>query len=104
MITTNDFQALAWKYDFEQGMRFKQDESGSIEVTGWPDSLPSLTQSLVDQAEADYTAHLSTERDQTELADLKLKAENAELRIMIDIDTGTTPEAVAYQLKKSNLN
>tara|TARA_R100000306_G_scaffold32133_1_gene33982 strand:- start:219 stop:518 length:300 start_codon:yes stop_codon:yes gene_type:complete len=50
-ITTNNPQALGWKYPNVGGI-----STNSGVVTGWPDSLPELTQDLVDSIEAEWTA------------------------------------------------
>ena len=54
MITTNNPEALGKKYNYEPGISTKENEQGQTEVTEWPDTLPPLTQALVDQAEAEY--------------------------------------------------
>ena len=48
-ITTNNPQALGWKYPGVGGITT---EDGV--VTEWPDSLPELKQELVDSIEAEY--------------------------------------------------
>jgi hypothetical protein len=48
-ITTNNPQALGWKYPGVGGI---STENGV--VIGWNDSLPELTQELVDSIEAEY--------------------------------------------------
>ena len=50
-ITTNNPFALGWKYPNVQGIS----TSGGV-ITKWPDSLPELTQDLVDSIEAEWTA------------------------------------------------
>ena len=50
-ITTNNPEALGWKYDYVGGISTREGV-----VTGWPDSLPELTQELVDSIEAEWTA------------------------------------------------
>ncbi len=44
--------ALSWKFPGVEGISTK-----GVEVTGWPESLPELTQDLVDQCESEYKAH-----------------------------------------------
>ena len=48
-IKTNNPEALGWKYDYVGGISTKDGV-----VVGWPDSLPELTQDLVDAAEAEW--------------------------------------------------
>ena len=48
-ITTNNPFALGWKYPNVQGIS----TSGGV-ITKWNDSLPELTQELVDSIEAEY--------------------------------------------------
>lgn len=48
-VTTNNPEALGWKYDYVGGISTRDGV-----VTGWPDSLPELTQDLVDSIEAEY--------------------------------------------------
>ena len=50
-ITTNNPIALGWKYPDVGGI---STEGGVI--TEWPNSLPELTQDLVDSIEAEWTA------------------------------------------------
>ena len=50
-ITTNNPIALGWKYPNVGGI-----STVDGVVTGWPDSLPELTQELVDSIEAEWTA------------------------------------------------
>ena len=50
-VTTNNPIALSWKYPDIQGIT----TVGGV-VTGWNDSLPELTQELVDSIEAEWTA------------------------------------------------
>ena len=48
-VTTNNPEALGWKYDYVGGISTRDGV-----VTGWPNSLPELTQDLVDSIEAEY--------------------------------------------------
>ena len=48
-ITTNNPEALGWKYDYVAGISTREGV-----ITGWNDSLPTLTQDLVDAAEAEW--------------------------------------------------
>ena len=48
-VTTNNPEALGWKYDYVGGISTRDGV-----VTGWPDSLPELTQELVNSIEAEY--------------------------------------------------
>ena len=48
-ITTNNPEALGWKYDYVAGISTREGV-----VTGWPNSLPELTQDLVDSIEAEW--------------------------------------------------
>jgi len=48
-IKTNNPEALGWKYDYVGGI-----STVDGVVTEWPDSLPELTQDLVDAAEAEW--------------------------------------------------
>ena len=48
-IKTNNPEALGWKYDYVSGI-----STNDGVVVGWPDSLPELTQELVDSIEAEY--------------------------------------------------
>ena len=50
-IKTNNPEALGWKYDYVGGISTRDGV-----VVGWPDSLPELTQDLVDAAEAEWEA------------------------------------------------
>jgi len=50
-VTTKNAQALGWKYPNVGGISTR----GGV-ITGWPDSLPTLTQDLVDSIEAEWTA------------------------------------------------
>jgi len=50
-IKVNVPESLGWKYPGVGGITT---EDGV--VTGWPDSLPELTQELVDSIEAEWTA------------------------------------------------
>ena len=50
-VTTNNPEALGWKYPNVGGISTRDGV-----VTGWPDSLPELTQELVDSIEAEWTA------------------------------------------------
>ena len=48
-ITTNNPIALGWKYPNVGGISTREGV-----ITEWPDSLPELTQDLVDSIEAEY--------------------------------------------------
>ena len=48
-VTTNNPEALGWKYPNVGGISTR----GGV-ITEWPDSLPELTQELVDAAEAEW--------------------------------------------------
>jgi len=48
-VTTNNPIALSWKYPNISGISTR----GGV-ITEWPDSLPELTQELVDSIEAEY--------------------------------------------------
>ena len=48
-VTTNNPIALSWKYPNISGISTR----GGV-ITEWPDSLPELTQDLVDSIEAEY--------------------------------------------------
>ena len=48
-VTTKKPEALGWKYNYVGGISTREGV-----VTGWPDSLPELTQDLVDSIEAEY--------------------------------------------------
>ena len=50
-ITTNNPEALGWKYPNVGGISTR----GGV-ITEWPSSLPTLTQQIVDTAEAEWTA------------------------------------------------
>ena len=50
-ITTNNPEALGWKYDYVSGISTR----GGV-ITEWPNSLPELTQELVDSIEAEWEA------------------------------------------------
>ena len=50
-ITTKNPEALGWKYDYVGGI-----STVDGVITEWNDSLPELTQDLVDAAEAEWTA------------------------------------------------
>ena len=50
-IKSNNPEALGWKYDYVSGI-----STNDGVVVGWPDSLPELTQDLVDAAEAEWEA------------------------------------------------
>ena len=57
-ITTNNPFALGWKYPNVQGIS----TSGGV-ITKWNDSLPELTQELVDSIEAEWTASEGNKED-----------------------------------------
>jgi len=48
-ITTKNPEALGWKYDYVGGI-----STVDGVITEWNDSLPELTQELVDSIEAEY--------------------------------------------------
>ena len=48
-VTTNNPESLGWKYPNVGGISTR----GGV-ITEWPDSLPELTQELVDSIEAEY--------------------------------------------------
>jgi|TARA_R110000744_G_scaffold376652_1_gene491032 hypothetical protein len=48
-VTTKNAQALGWKYPDVGGISTREGV-----ITEWPDSLPELTQELVDSIEAEY--------------------------------------------------
>jgi len=48
-ITTNNPEALGWKYNYVSGI-----STVDGVITEWPDSLPELTQELVDSIEAEW--------------------------------------------------
>tara|TARA_R100000789_G_scaffold40874_1_gene42547 strand:- start:105 stop:392 length:288 start_codon:yes stop_codon:yes gene_type:complete len=48
-VTTKNPEALGWKYDYIGGISTRDGV-----VVGWPDSLPELTQDLVDSIEAEW--------------------------------------------------
>ena len=48
-IKTNNPEALGWKYDYVAGISTRDGV-----ITEWNDSLPTLTQELVDSIEAEY--------------------------------------------------
>ena len=48
-VTTNNPEALGWKYPGVGGISTREGV-----ITEWPDSLPTLTQDLVDAAEAEW--------------------------------------------------
>ena len=48
-VTTNNPEALGWKYDYVGGISTR--DGG---ITEWNNSLPELTQELVDSIEAEY--------------------------------------------------
>ena len=48
-IKTNNPEALGWKYDYIGGI-----STVDGVITEWPDSLPELTQDLVDSIEAEW--------------------------------------------------
>ena len=48
-VTTNNPEALGQKYDYVGGISTRDGV-----VTGWPNSLPELTQDLVDSIEAEW--------------------------------------------------
>ncbi len=50
-ITTKNPEALGWKYPNVGGISTRDGV-----ITEWPDSLPTLTQQIVDAAEAEWTA------------------------------------------------
>jgi hypothetical protein len=50
-VTTNNPEALRWKYPNVGGISTREGV-----ITEWNDSLPELTQELVDAAEAEWTA------------------------------------------------
>ena len=50
-ITVNNPEALGWKYDYVGGI-----STSDGVVVGWPNSLPTLTQDLVDAVEAEWEA------------------------------------------------
>jgi len=50
-VTTNNPIALSWKYPNVGGI-----STVDGVITEWPDSLPELTQDLVDSIEAEWTA------------------------------------------------
>ncbi len=50
-VTTNNPFALGWKYPNVQGI-----STSDGVITKWNDSLPELTQELVDSIEAEWTA------------------------------------------------
>ena len=50
-VTTKNPEALGWKYDYVAGISTREGV-----ITGWNDSLPTLTQDLVDAAEAEWEA------------------------------------------------
>ena len=50
-ITVNNPTALSWKYPDVGGISTREGV-----ITEWPDSLPELTQELVDSIEAEWTA------------------------------------------------
>ena len=50
-VTTKNAQALGWKYPDVGGISTREGV-----ITGWPSSLPTLTQQIVDAAEAEWTA------------------------------------------------
>tara|TARA_R100001244_G_scaffold106377_1_gene78913 strand:+ start:97 stop:384 length:288 start_codon:yes stop_codon:yes gene_type:complete len=48
-VTTNNPEALGWKYPDVGGISTREGV-----ITEWPNSLPELTQDLVDSIEAEY--------------------------------------------------
>ena len=48
-VTTKNPEALGWKYDYVGGISTRDGV-----ITEWNDSLPELTQELVDSIEAEY--------------------------------------------------
>ena len=48
-VTTNNPEALGWKYDYVGGISTRDGV-----ITEWNNSLPELTQELVDSIEAEY--------------------------------------------------
>ena len=72
MITTNNPEALGWKHNHEPGIRCKQNEQGSLDVIGWPDSLPALTQADVDTWETEYQARDTKEEEYSGINSQKL--------------------------------
>ncbi len=73
-ITVNNPEALTFKHEGVGGISTR----GGV-ITGWPDSLPALTQELIDSYDAEYQAHL----DATAYAD-KRKAEYPEIGDQLD--------------------
>jgi len=62
-----------------------------------------LTQQEIDDATV-RSAEEKIKQDAERLEQMKRKAEDAELRATVNADTGTTPEAVAYQAEKRRVN
>ena len=50
-VTTKNPEALGWKYDYIGGISTKDGV-----ITEWPDSLPELTQQLVNSIEDEFEA------------------------------------------------
>ena len=50
-VTTKNPEALGWKYDYVGGISTKDGV-----ITEWPDSLPELTQQLVNSIEDEFEA------------------------------------------------
>ena len=48
-VTTNNPEALGWKYNYVDGITTKDGV-----IVEWPDSLPTLTQDLINSIEAEY--------------------------------------------------
>ena len=80
MITTNNSIALAAAYNNEQGILCKGNNVGSMDVIGWPDSLPALTQQLVNDAEAIFLEPKSC--TPLEFFERFTKSERAAIRVL----------------------
>ena len=87
-IKTNNPEALGWKYDYVGGI-----STVDGVVVGWPDSLPELTQDLVDAAEAEWEA--------SEGHKAKRRAEYPSWEEQIDILYHSGVDGLKTELKKT---
>mgnify|MGYP003147469960 FL=1 len=87
-VTTNNPEALGWKYDYVAGISTRDGV-----ITEWPDSLPELTQDLVDAVEAEWEA--------SESHKAKRRAEYPSWEEQIDILYHSGVDGLKTELKKT---
>ena len=87
-VTTKNPEALGWKYDYVAGISTRDGV-----ITEWPDSLPELTQDLVDAVEAEWEA--------SESHKAKRRAEYPSWEEQIDILYHSGVDGLKTELKKT---